>query len=86
MLLLFCPYSVDRYNFLDKSVGISSLVDITSASFLDDISQIVETPVPLHVPGVEGLVIPSQTRGHVLKVFGNTALVRWEVNRHTLSH
>ena len=34
----------------------------------------------MHVPGVEGLFIPSKTRGHVLKVLGgNTALVRWEV-------
>ncbi|CBI37915.3 unnamed protein product, partial [Vitis vinifera] len=67
------------YNFLDKSVGISSLLEITSDSLVDNISQIIETRVPLHVPGVEGLIIPSQTRGHVLKVIdGNTALVRWE--------
>ena len=53
---------------------------------MDNISQIIETRVPLHVPGVEGLIIPSQTRGHVLKVIdGNTALVRWEVNRQKFS-
>ncbi|KAF2302000.1 hypothetical protein GH714_031219 [Hevea brasiliensis] len=67
------------YNFLDKSVGISSLFEITSESWLDNILQIVETHHPLHVPGVEGLLIPSKTRGHVLKLIGgNTALVRWE--------
>lgn len=49
---------------------------------MDDISQIVETHQPVHVPGIEGLFIPSNTRGHVLKMIGsNTALVRWEVIR-----
>ncbi|GMY05519.1 nucleoporin like [Fagus crenata] len=67
------------YNFLDKSVGISSLFEINSDSLVDNISQIVETHLPVHVPGVEGLFIPSKTRAHVLKVIGgNTALVRWE--------
>lgn len=47
---------------------------------MDNISQIVETQLPLHVPGVEGLLVPSKTRGHVLRMIdGNTALVRWEV-------
>ncbi|XP_057965187.1 uncharacterized protein LOC131155793 [Malania oleifera] len=67
------------YNFLDKSVGISSLFEISSNTLEDNISQIVETHLPLHVPGVEGLIIPSETRGHVLKVIDqNVALVRWE--------
>ncbi|XP_031379573.1 uncharacterized protein LOC116194815 isoform X2 [Punica granatum] len=67
------------YNFLDKSVGISSLFEITDDSLLDGTSQIVETRLPLHVPGVESLQIPSKTRGHVLRVVGrNVALVRWE--------
>lgn len=58
----------------------SSLFEITSESLVDNISQTVETQVPLHVPGVESLVIPSKTRGHVLRVIGgNTVLVRWEV-------
>ncbi|KAK6240816.1 hypothetical protein QQP08_007669 [Theobroma cacao] len=67
------------YNFLDKSTGISSLFDITSESLLDRTSQIVETQHPVCIPGVDGLHIPSRTRGHILKVVGgNTALVRWE--------
>ncbi|XP_011046730.1 PREDICTED: uncharacterized protein LOC105141252 isoform X1 [Populus euphratica] len=67
------------YNFLDKYVGVSSLVEITSESLVDSASQAVETQLPLHVPGADSLVIPSKTRGHVLKVIdGNTALVRWE--------
>ncbi|XP_065865698.1 uncharacterized protein [Euphorbia lathyris] len=67
------------YNFLDKSVGISSLFQVTNESLMDDMSQIVETNLPLPVPGVESLFIPRKTRGHVLKVIGgNTALVRWE--------
>ncbi|KAB2602656.1 nucleoporin NUP188-like protein [Pyrus ussuriensis x Pyrus communis] len=66
------------YNFLDKSVGISSLVEI-NGSLGEDRSQIVETQLPLHVPGFEGLVIPSKTCGRILRlVSGNTALVRWE--------
>ncbi|KAK1374984.1 hypothetical protein POM88_031177 [Heracleum sosnowskyi] len=33
----------------------------------------------LRVPGLEGFLIPSKTRGHILKLIdGNTALVRWE--------
>uniref|UniRef100_A0A2N9H720 Uncharacterized protein n=1 Tax=Fagus sylvatica TaxID=28930 RepID=A0A2N9H720_FAGSY len=72
-------FVIPLYNFLDKSVGISSLFEINSDSLVDNISQIVETHLPVHVPGVEGLFIPSKTRGHVLKVIGgNTALVRWE--------
>ncbi|RXH87599.1 hypothetical protein DVH24_034499 [Malus domestica] len=72
------------YNFLDKSLGISSLVEI-NGSFGEDRSQIVETHLPLHVPGFEGLVIPSKTCGHILRlVSGNTALVRWEVNGQLL--
>ncbi|XP_059647512.1 uncharacterized protein LOC132293878 [Cornus florida] len=67
------------YSYLDKSVGISTLLEMNSDSLVDNISQIVEADLPFHVPGVEGLFIPSRTRGHVLKVIdGNTALVRWE--------
>ncbi|KAK2983795.1 hypothetical protein RJ640_017198, partial [Escallonia rubra] len=50
-----------------------------SDSLVDNMSQIVETQLPLRVPGLEGLYIPSRTRGHVLKmVDANTALVQWE--------
>ncbi|CAB80539.1 putative protein [Arabidopsis thaliana] len=67
------------YNFLDKSVGVSTLFDITSDSPADDASQLVETSRPLHIPGLEGLVIPSNTRGRILRVISeNTVLVRWE--------
>lgn len=66
-------------------MGISSLVEINNGSVGEDMSQIVETHLPLHVPGFEGLVIPSKTCGHVLRlVSGNTALVRWEVNGQLL--
>ncbi|XP_062085681.1 uncharacterized protein LOC133791781 [Humulus lupulus] len=67
------------YNFLDKSVGISSLFEITDDSLVDATSQIVETRAPLHVPGIEGLLIPSSTHRHIMKLIGsNNALVRWE--------
>ncbi|CAN1748751.1 Nucleoporin NUP188, partial [Linum perenne] len=70
---------VNRYNFLDKSVGISSLFEVTSESIVDRVSQIVETQQSLPVPGIEGLIVPSKTRGQVLKVVdAKTALVRWE--------
>ena len=71
----------NRYNFLDKSVGISSLFEISSDSQVDDISHIVEARQAVQVPGIEGFYIPAGTRGRVLKVVGeNTALVRWEVS------
>lgn len=71
----------NRFNFLDKSVGISSLFEINNSALVDHIPEIVETQQPLLVPGMEGLLIPYKTRGHVLKVVGgNTVLVRWEVN------
>ncbi|VVB09622.1 unnamed protein product [Arabis nemorensis] len=67
------------YNFLDKSVGISTLFDITSDSLVGDASQIVETSRRLNIPGLEGLVIPSNTRGQIMRIVGeNTGLVRWE--------
>ncbi|CAH2075851.1 unnamed protein product [Thlaspi arvense] len=67
------------YNFLDKSVGMSTLFDITSGFLVDDASQLVETSQPLHIPGLEGLVIPSNTRGQILRIISeNTGLVRWE--------
>ncbi|KAJ6346155.1 hypothetical protein OIU78_008727 [Salix suchowensis] len=67
------------YNFLDKYVGVSTLFEITSESLVDRASQVVETQLPMQVPGADSLIIPSKTRGHVLKVIdGNTALVRWE--------
>ena len=69
-----------RYNFLDKSVGVSSLFEISDNSLVDSMFQIVETRIPLHVPGIEGLLIPSKSRGHILKLVSpKTALVRWEV-------
>jgi nuclear pore complex protein Nup188 len=74
-----CSFFLCRYNFLDKSVGVSTLFDITSDSPADDASQLVETSRPLHIPGLEGLVIPSNTRGRILRVISeNTVLVRWE--------
>lgn len=81
-MFLCCFFEpVNRYNFLDKSVGISSVFEISNASLIDEVSQIVETSLPLSIPGVDGLLIPSNTRGHILKVIdGNAALIRWEVN------
>lgn len=57
------------------------MFEISSGYVVDRVSQIVETQLPLCVPGLEGLLIPIGTRGHVLKMIdGKTALVRWEVN------
>ncbi|KAH9623965.1 hypothetical protein KSS87_021079 [Heliosperma pusillum] len=66
------------YNFMEKSVGISSIVNMGS-DIVEGESQIVETQLPLQVPGVEGLFIPSKTLGRVLRIIDSkTAVVRWE--------
>ncbi|CAK8576856.1 unnamed protein product [Lathyrus sativus] len=67
------------YTFLDRSVGISSLFEISSDLLADDVYHILQTQQAVQVPGIEGLFVPSGTRGRVLKVVGEkTALVRWE--------
>ncbi|KAL3843385.1 hypothetical protein ACJIZ3_000788 [Penstemon smallii] len=67
------------FNFLDKTVGLSTPLEINSDSVVDSVSKIVETRFPLHVAGVEGLVIPCKSRGQVLRTIDrNIALVRWE--------
>ncbi|KAL9691487.1 hypothetical protein QQ045_011911 [Rhodiola kirilowii] len=67
------------YNFLDKSVGISTLLEVKNGTMVDDISQTVESQNPLDVPGIGGLCVPKNTRGHILKMIDdNKALVRWE--------
>jgi len=66
---------------MDKSMGVSSAVEINGDFLVGQASQIIETQLPLRVPVVEGLVIPSKTRGHVLRMIDSrTALVRWEVD------
>lgn len=67
------------YRFLHKSVGLSTLVELRGNLGIDNNPSFVETQLPLCVPGLEGLKIPRNTRGHVLKVIDdNSALVRWE--------
>ncbi|XP_041997267.1 uncharacterized protein LOC121747315 isoform X2 [Salvia splendens] len=71
------------FNFLDKSTGLSTPFEIMNGSVVDALSKIVETHSPLHVAGVEGLIIPGKSRGQVLRMLDdNCALVRWE---HTVS-
>lgn len=70
-----------RFNFLDKSTGLSTPFEIKSGSVVDAVSKLVVTHSPLHVAGVEGLVIPGKSRGQVLRMLDESrALVRWEVN------
>ncbi|KZV41118.1 hypothetical protein F511_09314 [Dorcoceras hygrometricum] len=67
------------FNFLNKSVGLSTPMEIGNGSEVDAVSKVVETHFPLHVTGVEGLVIPSKSRGQVLRMIDkDVALVRWE--------
>ncbi|XP_047333534.1 uncharacterized protein LOC124937067 [Impatiens glandulifera] len=67
------------YNFLNKSVGVSSLFQLSNGSFIDEVSLIVQTNLLLPIPKVEGLLVPCKTRGHIVRMIdGNTALVRWE--------
>ncbi|KAL2937209.1 hypothetical protein RDABS01_020658 [Bienertia sinuspersici] len=73
------------YNFMERSVGISSLLEIDSGLLNGGTSQIIETQRPLQVPAVAGLFIPSKTRGHVLKMIDSkTALVRWEYKQSAM--
>lgn len=91
MLLVECVVRnyvcvLNRFNFLDKSTGLSSPVDISSCAIVNDASQTVMVVQPLHLPGIEGLVIPSGTRGHLLKMIDrDIALVRWEVTITAIS-
>ncbi|XP_057518162.1 uncharacterized protein LOC130799071 isoform X1 [Amaranthus tricolor] len=67
------------YNFLERSVGISSLLEINSEILDVGASPIIETQLPLQIPTVEGLHIPSKTRGRILRMIDEKiALVRWE--------
>lgn len=73
---------MNRYNFLDKTVGISTLFEINNGTLVDGMSQIIETRKPFDVPGIDGICVPSNTRGHILKIIdGNNALIRWEVSK-----
>ncbi|KAL5706010.1 hypothetical protein ACHQM5_024227 [Ranunculus cassubicifolius] len=67
------------YNYLDRSIGISSLFEISGDIYEENCFQMIETPQPFHVPEVEDLLIPGRTQGRVLKVIDkNTALIQWE--------
>lgn len=72
---------MSRFSFLDKSVGLSTPIEMSSDFLLGAASKFVETSLPLPVAGIEGLVVPSKCRGQVLRMIDkNCALVRWEVN------
>ncbi|KAL0422870.1 UNVERIFIED_CONTAM: hypothetical protein Slati_3309900 [Sesamum latifolium] len=64
------------FNFLDKSVGLSTPLEISNDSV---VPKIVETRYPLQVAGIGGLIIPSNSRGQVMRMIDKKyALVRWE--------
>lgn len=72
---------LSRFNFLDKSTGLSTPFEIRNGSVVDAVSKVVETHSPLHIAVVEGLVVPGKSRGKVLRMLDeNCGLVRWEVN------
>ncbi|XP_074332041.1 uncharacterized protein LOC141668891 isoform X1 [Apium graveolens] len=67
------------YNFLDKSVELSSLCEITGVSLVKSTSLVVKTQQPLCVSGPEGFLIPPKAHGNILKLINeNTTLLRWE--------
>ncbi|XP_042430044.1 uncharacterized protein LOC122016720 isoform X2 [Zingiber officinale] len=67
------------FNYLDKMSGITTLIEFPSGYVGKNIFDIVETHHPIVIPGVEGLMIPSGTCGHILKVVTpNIGLIRWE--------
>lgn len=66
---------------MERSVGISSLLEINSEILDGGASSIIETQLPLQIPTVDGLYIPSKTRGRILRMIDEKiALVRWEVS------
>ena len=70
---------------MERSVGISSLLEINSEILDVGASPIIETQLPLQIPTVEGLHIPSKTRGRILRMIDEKiALVRWEVIKHAI--
>ncbi|XP_042423045.1 uncharacterized protein LOC122010593 [Zingiber officinale] len=67
------------FNYLDKMSGITTLIEFPSGYVGKNIFDTVETHHPIVIPGVEGLMIPSGTCGHILKVLTpNIGLIRWE--------
>ncbi|XP_074569458.1 uncharacterized protein LOC141826101 [Curcuma longa] len=67
------------FNYLDKMSGITTLIEFPSGYVGKNIFDTVETHHPIVIPGVEGLMIPSGSCGHILKVVTpNIGLIRWE--------
>lgn len=72
---------LNRFNYLDKMSGITTLIEFPSGYVGKNIFDTVETHHPIVIPGVEGLMIPSGTCGHILKVLTpNIGLIRWEAS------
>lgn len=61
--------------------GITTLIEFPSGYVGKNIFDTVETHHPIVIPGVEGLMIPSGSCGHILKVVTpNIGLIRWEAS------
>ncbi|KAI3679077.1 hypothetical protein L6452_38385 [Arctium lappa] len=73
------PNRSELYDSISAGKGTIAGVQRRGNLGIDNSPSFVETQLPLCVPGLEGLQIPRNTRGHVLKVIDdNSALVRWE--------
>ena len=70
-----------RYNYLEKMRGITTLYQMPSGTgAAAGNKNVVRLSFPIAVPGVESIVIPSGTRGLILRsVDENLVLVHWEV-------
>ncbi|KAL8137142.1 hypothetical protein V2J09_003143 [Rumex salicifolius] len=52
---------------------------------MDRVSQHAHTRSPLAIPGIEGLVIPSNTSGQIIRMVDkNTAIIRWQYKQSGL--
>jgi hypothetical protein len=72
-----------RYNYLEKMRGITTFYQMPSGTGAARSKDMVRLSFSIAVPGVENIVIPSGTRGVILRsIDENLVLVHWEVILH----
>lgn len=74
-----------RYDFLYKTVKITSLYQHPEGAVMHENGNVVQTNVALQVPDAPGLMIPRGTSGRISRIIdGRVSLVHWEVNTNRL--
>lgn len=65
---------------MDNLSGVTFSYVIPNALNGVNVYEIIETPHVLHIPGLDGVIIPRNTRGQVIKLIDEkTVIVRWQV-------